>query len=55
MGIIKTLNKDDLPREKLQRFGAAALADYELVAILLGSGNSKADVFTLAKRVVRKN
>ena len=54
MGNLKQRNKDNFPREKLQRLGAAALADFELVAILLGSGNSKADVFTLAKRVVSK-
>jgi DNA repair protein RadC len=40
------------PREKLISDGAPSLTDQELLAVLLGSGNKSADVFTLAKRVV---
>jgi len=44
--------KDMLPREKLQSFGAKNLRDKELLAILLGSGSAKIDVFSLAKKVL---
>jgi len=36
-------NKDDRPREKLARKGAAALSDYELLMAIIGSGNAQAD------------
>lgn len=42
---------DDLPRERLARLGAQALTTKELLAIILGSGVSGADVFTVAERV----
>jgi len=31
-------NKNDLPREKLKRKGAAALSDIELLQAVIGSG-----------------
>ncbi|MFA6623615.1 MAG: DNA repair protein RadC [Fibrobacteraceae bacterium] len=37
-----------LPREKLFREGSANLSTKELIALILGRGNSKKDVFTLA-------
>lgn len=43
----------DRPREKLVRLGAAALSDDELMAILLGSGNAKMDVMTMAREFVK--
>lgn len=42
----------DRPREKLQRKGAQALSDIELLAILVGSGSGKHDVLTLASRLL---
>ena len=33
--------EDDRPREKLARIGAENLSDAELIAILIGSGNTK--------------
>jgi len=42
----------DRPREKLQKYGANALSDVELLAILLGSGTQKNDVMLLAKKLV---
>lgn len=50
---IADLPKHDRPREKMQRKGAAALTDVELVAILLGFGIKGHDVMTVAKRIVR--
>ena len=41
------------PREKLQSFGAKYLNDKELLAILLGSGNSKNDVFKIAGKLLK--
>ncbi len=43
----------DRPREKLLKHGAASLSDLELVAVLLGKGTEKHDVFSVAKRVLR--
>ncbi|MGE0127837.1 MAG: DNA repair protein RadC [Blastocatellales bacterium] len=45
--------KDDRPREKLLRKGAAALTDQELLAILLGKGTAQMDVMTLAGKLAR--
>jgi len=41
----------DKPREKLQTKGAAALADYELLMAIIGSGNAQADVTKIARDV----
>lgn len=42
----------DRPREKLLGRGAAALADHELVAVVLGAGVHRRDVLTVAAQVV---
>ncbi|MDR0957260.1 MAG: hypothetical protein LBM09_01630 [Candidatus Nomurabacteria bacterium] len=44
--------KDDRPREKLKRIGASGLTDLELLMAIIGSGNAKADVGTLARKVL---
>ena len=49
---MKQLAKHDRPREKLQRFGVAALGDNELVAIILGSGSRECGALELANRVL---
>ena len=41
----------DRPREKLQRKGVAALSDFELLEVLIGSGNKDADVGYIAKKI----
>lgn len=41
-----------MPREKLQRFGAARLTDLELLRILIGSGNKQASAEQIAKRLL---
>lgn len=42
----------DRPREKLERLGAAALSDAELLAILIGSGTPKESAVDLMKRIL---
>lgn len=41
----------DRPREKLQRKGQAALSDFELLEVMIGSGNAQADVGQIARRL----
>lgn len=41
----------DRPREKLQRKGAAALSDFELLEVIIGSGNRSSDVGYIAKQI----
>ena len=41
-----------LPREKMIKYGAKTLAEYELLAIILGSGNKSDNVFNLAKKII---
>lgn len=45
--------KHDMPREKLQRLGASALKDYELMAVLLGTGVQGKDVIALSKELIQ--
>jgi DNA repair protein RadC len=40
------------PQERLERFGAGALSDTELLAMLLRSGTQGQDVLTLASRLI---
>ena len=42
----------DRPREKLERLGASALSDAELLAILIGSGTPKESAVDLMKRLL---
>jgi DNA repair protein RadC len=49
---MRELQPDDRPRERLVRFGAGALADYELLAIILLNGTRRESVLDLAKRVL---
>jgi DNA repair protein RadC len=41
----------DRPREKLQRKGAAALSDFELLEVMIGTGTVGADVGQIARQV----
>jgi DNA repair protein RadC len=50
---IKDLSRVDLPREKLEKYGYSKLADYELLAILLGSGIKGTNVLELSQKVLR--
>lgn len=49
---IKDLGTDDQPREKLRKFGARALSDAEIMAILLGSGVPGQSVLEVARRLL---
>lgn len=49
---IKDLGPGDQPREKLHRHGPRALADAEIVAILLGSGIKGCSVLEVARRLL---
>lgn len=40
----------DRPREKLQHKGVKALSDFELLEVLIGSGNKQADVGQIARQ-----
>jgi len=50
---INELEKFEKPREKLLEKGVEALKDYELVAILLGSGVKGKDVIKLSREIVK--
>ena len=51
---MKDVALHDRPREKLQRLGAAALGDNELVAIVLGSGSRGCGALELANRLLER-
>ena len=53
MKTINELEKVDKPREKLLKNGVKNLKDYELVAILLGSGIKGKDVIKLSKETIK--
>ena len=42
---------EDRPREKMMQKGAEALSDAELLAILIGSGNTEETAVTLMQRI----
>jgi DNA repair protein RadC len=48
---IKEMPEVDRPREKLVRKGQAALSDFELLEVLIGSGSGKTDVGILARHI----
>ncbi|UJH89764.1 DNA repair protein RadC [Antarcticibacterium sp. 1MA-6-2] len=49
---IKTWSSGDRPREKLMQKGKLALSDAELIAILIGTGNSKESAVDLSRRIL---
>jgi len=51
MRSINQLNIIDKPRERLFKYGQSALKNYELIAVLLGSGIKGKDVLKLAKEI----
>ena len=53
MKSITQLENIDKPREKLVKKGAKALKDYELLAILLGSGVQGKDVIKLSQEIIK--
>ena len=53
MKTIKELENVDKPREKLIKKGANSLKDYELLAVLLGSGVQGKDVIKLSQEIIK--
>jgi DNA repair protein RadC len=51
---MKSVAPHDRPREKLQRLGAAALGDNELVAVVFGSGQAATGALDLANQVLER-
>lgn len=45
------LKKTELPREKMERYGAMRLKNFELIAIILGSGVKGCNVLELARKI----
>jgi DNA repair protein RadC len=54
MSKIKNLHKHEMPREKLIEKGPANLKDFELMAILLGTGTRGKSVLQLSKEILKK-
>ncbi|HUC89602.1 MAG TPA: DNA repair protein RadC [Patescibacteria group bacterium] len=50
---INQLDLDDRPREKMLRKGAAALSDFELLEVCIGSGSGSSDVGYIARQIQR--
>jgi len=50
---VKEMLPEDRPRERLLSLGAGALANHELLAILIGSGTSKLKVLQVAQELLR--
>ncbi|MGA1940708.1 RadC family protein [Arcobacter sp. YIC-310] len=53
MSSIKKLENIDKPRERLLKLGSTNLKNYELLAVLLGSGVKDKDVITLSKEIIK--
>lgn len=49
---LRSASPGERPQERLERFGAGALSDAELLALLLRSGTRGQDVLTLAHRLM---
>ena len=45
------LNKMEFPREKMEKYGAKRLKNFELIAIVLGSGIKGCNVLELARKI----
>ncbi len=43
-----------MPREKMLKFGVDVLTDYELIAIILGTGTKESDVIETSKKIISK-
>ena len=49
---LRSMSVGERPQERLERFGAGALGDTELLALLLRSGTRGQDVVTLSARLL---
>ncbi|HHX00463.1 MAG TPA: DNA repair protein RadC [Acholeplasmataceae bacterium] len=50
--MVREMPLADRPRERLVKYGATSLANYELLAIILGTGTKDKSVLDLAKKVL---
>lgn len=50
---ITDIPEADRPREKMQRKGTQALSDFELLEVMIGSGNGTTDVGSIARQLQR--
>lgn len=50
--MVKEMPLADRPRERLLKYGAKSLANYELLAIILGTGSKNQSVLDLAKNIL---
>ena len=51
---VRDLPDNEKPREKLLQYGVGALSSAELLAIVLGVGTKKEEVFSMANRLLRE-
>lgn len=51
---MKSIPIDNRPRERFDKFGARALSDYEIIAIMIGSGNKDNSVLEIAKEILNE-
>ena len=51
---LRELDRDERPQERLERLGPTALADRELLAMILRSGSAKLDVLALSDHLLRE-
>jgi len=51
---VKDMAEDEKPREKLIKEGVNALSSVELLAVVLGVGTKKEEVFSMASRLLRE-
>jgi len=49
---VRDLPEGERPREKLKRLGPGALADYELLAVILARGTKREDLLHIARRAM---
>jgi len=53
--MLAEMPEDERPRERLLKYGATALTNTELLAILLNTGTKGQTVTTIAERILREN
>ena len=51
---IKSLPADDRPQEKLLKYGAGALSNSELIAVILRTGTREENVVMLSQRILKE-
>jgi DNA repair protein RadC len=51
---LRELDREERPQERLERLGPSALADRELLAMILRSGSAKLDVLALSDHLLRE-